>query len=638
MIPPNGCIRKSRSARAASRARTGIVLVLSGLVLAVVALAPLAMATAAEKPNFVWIISEDNSKHFLKLFDENGIETPHIEALAEEGITFERAFSNSPVCSVARTTLITGSYAPRLGTQYHRKVKPVTLPEGLRMFPHYLRQAGYYTTNNAKTDYNARPGEGIWDESSRQATWKKRPDPQTPFFHKQTYTQSHESSLHFRRDQMNPDVLPVPPEAVTLFPYHPDTPTFRYTHAYYLHRMQVIDNLVGELVAELERDGLLEDTFIFYFGDHGGVLPGSKGYITEAGVHIPLVVRVPKKWKHLVTLKPGSRTEGFVSFIDFGPTLLHLAGVPVPELMDGRPFLGADISPEQLAARDETFSYTDRFDEKYDFCRALRKGRYKYVRNYQSYYPPGLRNNYRYRMLAYQEWRDLYHAGKLNEIQSRFFEPRPVEALYDVEADPHEIQNLADDPQHQQVLSEMRSLLQAKLKGLPDLSFFPESELIEHAVDEPLAFGRRERERIARLIDVADLSLLPFETARPRIEAALDSEDPWQRYWGLIVCSCFGEQARELVPAAQARLEDAELLVRMRAAEFLGILDVADPRPTLYHVLNNTDSGVEALLTFNSVVYFNDRRPDPYPFDLDQLDMRVQLDLVDRRLSYLRGE
>jgi uncharacterized sulfatase len=339
-----------------------------------------------------------------------------------------------------------------------------------------------------------------------------------------------------------------------------------------------------------------------------------------------------------VDAKPGTRVGGFVSFIDFGATVLNLAGVPVPEHMDGRPFLGRSVSLEEVNRRDEAFGYADRFDEKYDLCRSLRKGRYKYLRNFQAFYPDALQNNYRYKMLAYEEWRQLFHAGKLNPIQRAFFEPKAVEALYDVETDPHEVHNLAGDPAHAEMLKKLRGRLRERLASLPDLSLYPESVLVEEAVEDPVAFGKAHARTIAELIDVADLSLLPFAEARPKLEASLASPDPWKRYWALIACSCFGQQARELVPEAKKRLEDPEKLVQMRAAEFLGILGAADPRPTFTKVLNETRSPVVALLTLNSVVYFHDRRPNPLPFDPTKLTSVPQNGEVKRRLAYLAGE
>jgi len=606
--------------------------------LSFVAIGVASLVRAAEQPNFVWLISEDNSKHYLKLFDEHGAETPRIEALARHGLVFENAFSNSPVCSVARTTLITSCYAPRIGTQYHRRSVTVPMPDGLRMFPAYLRVAGYYTTNKQKKDYNAVEGKGVWDESSNKASWRKRKDSQ-PFFHMQSFTTTHESSLHFSKDMMKNERTKTDPESVIVAPYHPDTSTFRYTYARYHDRIRQVDQQIGEVVDQLEQDGLLEDTFIFYFGDHGGVLPRGKGYAYESGLHVPLVVRIPDKWKHMVDAKAGSRVKGFVSFIDFGPTLLQLAGVNVPDAVDGRPFLGEEISMDDVNRRDEAFGYADRFDEKYDLVRTLRKGRYEYVRSYQPFNFDGLQNNYRYRMLAYTEWRDLYHAGKLDAVQSQFFERRNAEALYDLENDPYETKNLANDPEYREVSVEMRGRLAAKVKGLPDLSLFPESHLVETAFDDPAIFGQRHKEDIERLVDIADLSLLTFAEAHSKIEDALDRDDPWQRYWALIACSSHGKAAKPLTDKANTLANnDPNLLVRVRAAEFLGVIAEADPRPTIMSCLKRTTSHTEASLILNTLVLLRDGKAS-YKFNVSWSDMpNVKQDKrgeVQRRLDYL---
>ncbi|MBL7223634.1 MAG: sulfatase [Candidatus Brocadiae bacterium] len=594
-------------------------------------------AAKERRPNFLWILSEDNSKHYLRLLDPHGAPAPAIERLAKDGVVFARAFSNAPVCSVARTTLMSGTLAPRIGTQYHRKMKLANLPPGLRMWPFYLRQAGYYTSNNRKKDYNCVEGKGVWDESSGKASWRKRPSKDKPFFHMQSTGVSHEGRLHFGKDQIKRGGTHADPEKVFVAPYHPDTPTFRFTCARYHDCMAAVDQQVKQLVGQLEQDGLLDDTFVFYFGDHGGVLPRGKGYIYESGLHVPLVVRIPKNFQHLVTLKPGSRTNGFVSFVDFGPTLLHLAGLKIPKQMDGKAFLGDDISAEALAARDETFGYADRFDEKYDLCRSLRKGRFKYLRSYQAFYPDGLQNNYRYRMLAYEEWRTLFKAGKLNAAQRQFHERKPVEALYDIETDPHEVEDLSGDPKYAATLADLRGRLQARVKGLPDLSFYPESHLIDNALTDGAAFGQKHKAEIGRLVDVADLSLLPFDKARPGIDKALASRNRWERYWALIVCSCFGEKAKAMVPAAKERLKDEEPLVKVRAAEFLAIVGAADPRPTFYEVLNGSPSTAVALLTFNTVVYVNDCL-EGYPFDMKQLKVGKPRGEVGRRTGYLAGK
>ena len=594
-----------------------------------------AAAEAGDKPNFVWIVSEDNSKHYLKLFDPSGATAPNIQKLAAEGLVFDHAFSCSPVCSVARTTLATCVYAPRLGTQYHRKTQPASMPAGWRMFPAYLRDAGYYATNNSKKDYNAVEGNGVWDESSGKAGWRNRPSKDTPFFHMESHGASHESSLHFPESQMT-SATETDRTQVAIAPYHPDTPMFRYTYARYHDRMHRVDEIVGNTVAKLEEDGLLEDTFIFYFGDHGGVLPRSKGYIYESGLHVPLVVRVPEKWKHLVDAERGERVNGFVSFVDFGATVMHLAGAQVPKHIDGKPFLGTGIEMDEVNARDETFGYADRFDEKYEMCRSLRKGRYKYMRNYQGYYPDGLQNNYRYRMIAFSEWRQLYRDGKLNAVQSRFFEGKPAEMLFDVEADPHETTDLAGEAAHAETLLDLRKRLADRVAAMPDLSFFPESVMVAEALDDPIAFGRKHKAEIGRLIGVAELAVLPFDEAEAKLIAAIDSDDPWQRYWALTDCAVFGEKAKPLVDKAKAALNDQQPLVRLRAAEFLAIVGAADPRPTLLDILKTSDSYLVAAITLNSVAYLRDSKG--YEFSLARQDIKATGNSVSRRLEYLAGQ
>jgi arylsulfatase A-like enzyme len=590
----------------------------------------LALASAsAKRPNFVWLVSEDNSKHFLRLFDKQGVATPQIAKLAQAGVAFTHAFSNCPVCSAARSVLATGCYGSRIGTQFHRKHATVPLPDGLQPFQVYLQKGGYYTSNKKKTDYNFMTQGKVWDSAK---DWRGR-RPGQPFFHMQSFGTTHESSLHVS--------ITKEPSAegakATIPPIHPDTPLFRNTYARYYDRIRKMDQDIGKVVDALDQDGLLEDTFVFYFGDHGGVLPGSKGYVYETGLHVPLVVRIPENWKHLVDIRRGTRAQGFVSFVDFGPTVLHLAGIKVPKAMDGRAFMGPGISAGDLSQRDETFGLADRFDEKYDLVRSLRKGKFKYMRNYQPFNIDGLQNNYRYKMAAYAEWRELDQAGRLNPAQSQFFRARAPEALYDVEADPYETDNLAQDPAYAKTLSDLRQRLTAKVKGLPDLSLFPESYLAQEAFDNPVAFGQARQAEIGRLVDIADLSLVPFGQAESAIRAALTSENPWERYWGLIVCSTHGPTALSLAEQAKAMArKDPELLVRMRAAEFLGLISAADPRPVIREVLAQAEHPLVALLTLNAVVLLRDGKPG-YAFTISAKDVKAQHPNISRRLEYLAG-
>jgi arylsulfatase A-like enzyme len=589
------------------------------------------------KPNFVWIVSEDNSSHYMKLFDEGGIATPQIEAMAEKGIVFTRAFSNAPVCSVARSSLISSCYAPRTGTQFHRKLEPVPMPDGLQMFPVYLRRAGYYTTNNSKEDYNYLKSEGTWDESSTSAHWSHRA-PGQPFFHMESHPETHESRLHFGPELMDTYKPVTDPAEVRLFPQHPDTELFRFTAAYYMDRVLSVDTIVGRVIRQLEEEGLLEDTFVFYFSDHGGVLPGSKGYIYETGLHVPLVVRIPAHFRHLVGQERGSRSGCFVSFIDFGPTLLELAGVPLPSGIDGIPFLGTSHGDQYMEHQKSTFGYADRFDEKYDLVRSVRKGTMKYIRSFQPFNFDALQNNYRYQCMAYRQWRKMYNAGALDSVQSRFFETREPEALYDLEKDPFETKNLAGIPGYREELSEMRGLLSEWIREMPDLSFYPENILRREAFKNPTGFGQTHHDQIGELIDIADLSLLPFEEAMDGTDKALHSGESLKIYWGLIVCSSFGKDAEAYVEIARKLCTHEDLLVRTRAAEFLGLTGAADPVPVISGALIETSDPLEALLILNSLVLLMDGKGYHFPIREQDIAPVVRRDAeVGRRLDYIRA-
>lgn len=590
-----------------------------------------------DPPNIVWITSEDNSKHYMELFDEHGIETPNIESLSKQGVRFTRAFSNAPVCSAARSTLISGCYGPRIASHYHRKIQMVPMPEGVEMFPAYLKKNGYYTTNNHKEDYNIVKADNVWDESSKTASWRNREEGQ-PFFHVQNYLITHESQLFFTEEDMkSADTLSDRNECF-VFPNHPDTEVFRYTNARYRDKIATLDMQIGALLDKLKEDGLMENTFIFYYGDHGGVLPGSKAYLTETGLHVPLVVYIPPKYKNLVNVKPGSESDAFVSFVDFGATVLNLAGVDIPEGIDGKPFLGKNIMSSDLEARNTTYGYADRFDEKYDMVRSIRVDNLKYIRNYQVFNYDGLWNNYRYRQRGYMEWYELFKKGELNDVQAEFFETKAPEALYDLETDPYETNNLANDPAYKDMLLEMRGKMQSWVKELPDLSFYPEHYLVGNAFENPVAFGQSHKTQIQKYIDIADLAILDYEEAKPGLEAALNSDDSWERYWGLIVCSCFEKDAGEMLPIIEKLAKtDAELINRVRAAEYLGITKTGDPVEIISGAMYESTDPVEALLILNSAVMLQDGHGYIFSFNPEKMQDKVKEEVqVKRRLEYLK--
>ncbi|WP_343329123.1 sulfatase [Polaribacter staleyi] len=591
-------------------------------------------------PNIVWLVSEDNSMHYLKMFNKNGVKTPNIESLANQGLVYTHAFSNAAVCSAARSTIISGAYGPRLGAHYHRKVEKVTMPLGAKMFPAYLKEAGYYTSNNSKEDYNIIKTNDVWDDSSKKASWRNREDGQ-PFFHVYNSGITHEGAVHFNQKTFENKKTKTSLESFKVQPNHPNTKLFKYTNALYRDKMIKMDTRMGEVIHQLKEDGLYSSTFIFYYGDHGGVLPGSKGYLYETGLHVPMVVHVPEKYKHLVNNKLGEKVEGFVSFVDLAPTVLNLAGIEIPKEFDGKPFLGENVTAEEINKRNETFSYADRFDEKYDMVRAVRKGKYKYIRNYQPFNYDGLMNAYRYKQLAYKEWAALFKEGKLNAVQSQFFKSKKVEMLFDVEKDPFETNNLAENKDFQQVVLELRNNLNNRLLKMPDLSFYPEHFLIKNAFKNPVKFGQEHQEAISRYIKIANLSLSNFNDVKQKIEEALNSNDAWERYWAVIVCSSFGEEANEFtLKIKEIAKNDAEAINKVRALEYLGLFNKENTLGKIAQVLYKSDNVGEALLILNTMVLLTDNDfgySENYNFQLLSKKVTNNQD-VKNRIKYLANK
>ena len=593
-----------------------------------------------ERPNFVWFMTEDVSKHYLSLYNEGkcGAVTPNVERLADEGIVFNNAYSNAPVSSAARSTLITGCYAPRLGVSFHRKLEQVPMPEGLNMFPSYLRKVGYHTSNAAKTDYNCFMDKTAWDVvNGKMGEWRNRPDKSKPFFHVRTNAVTHEGKLQFKKTVLRETPTVNSPSDVFVHPYHPDTELFRYTYATFYDRIQDSDKELGELISMLETDGELDNTFIFYFGDNGGSLPGTKGYTTETGLQVPLVVYVPKKWRDKLPVKVGTRADGFVCFMDLGPTLLHLAGIQVPEQMDGTPFLGTDISLKKLNARDEVYGYGDRFDELYAFNRTLRKGNFKYSRNFQPYHSKSLYAFYRYKQAAFREWLSLYESGKLNAAQSRFFEPQGAEELYDLSVDPYETRNLVGDPAYSSKLKELRGILKTTMIKECDLGFFPECVWLEKGRQNPTAFGLANASSIRRYSDIADLEMFSFKQGEATLRKALKSSDPVERYWGATVCASFGEKAASLYPELKSLLKDSHSYVKSRAVVALAKVKQVEPVALMKEALLAAKTGAESLLILNDVTYLQDTGLG-YHFTLEPADVPQKCSGVDWRLKYLKSK
>jgi len=419
----------------------------------------------ADRPNILWITSEDNSP-FLGCYGDKLARTPNMDAMARQGIVFEHAYASAPICAPNRSTLITGCYACSLGTQPMRSGNAI--PDAVRAYSEYLREAGYYCTNNSKTDYNTRIPKSAWDECSNKAHYKNRKAGQ-PFFAIFNLTVSHESSTH-----RTPASTVTDPDKIVLPPHHVDTPVMRRQWALYYDAVEKLDAQVGQRLRELEEAGLADDTIVFYYSDHGGVMPWSKRFLHERGTHIPLIVRFPKKYQHLAPSAPGTRSDRLVSFVDLSPTLLSLAGVSVPANMQGEAFMG----PQAKAPRQYVYFFRDRADERPDAFRAVRDQRYRYIRNFLNDRPLLQPNKYKERQ--YPVWnllKELNAQGKLKPEQAALCAPsRAAEELYDLQADPHETKNLASDPAHADTLKRMRKALEEWIEQTNDQGRALESE------------------------------------------------------------------------------------------------------------------------------------------------------------------
>ena len=513
----------------------------------------LAADTPAARPNILWVVTEDNAATFVGAYGDPLAKTPVFDRLAKEGIVFERAYSTSAVCAPTRASIITGMYAPSLGTQHMRSNVP--MPPWLRYFPAYLRDAGYFTSNHTKTDYNAAVLPGTWDLNNAQAHWRKR-KPGQPFFSVFNFNASHESSLHKRMP------LKTDPAKVRVPAYLPDTPEVRADIAQYYDRVSEADRLVGEVVAELEADQLADDTIIFYYSDHGGVLPRSKRFLYEVGTHPSLMVRFPPKFQQLAPSAPGTRSTELVNWVDLAPTVLSLAGVKAPDYFQGRAFAG----PARSNPPAYTFNFRDRMDERIDFCRAVTDGRWRYIRNYRPELPTMQYVTYLWNMSSTKEWDRLRREGKLNAIQASFFEPKPVEQLFDCAADPDNVRNLATDRAHRATLEKMRAANRAHLLRIHDTGFMPESILRElSGKRSPSEVGHDEAlYPLARIIDTVDRLQLPASPSGADINAALRDPLPVIRFWGALAA----RRAPEAVDLAPV-LKDRSPAVRLAAASVL---------------------------------------------------------------------
>lgn len=513
------------------------------------------------RPNILWLTAEDIGPQ-LSCYGDSTAATPNLDQLAKRGMVYDLAWSNYPVCAPARTTIVTGMYAASNGAGNMRS--SAQLPASITMFPEILRAAGYTCYNNSKEDYNHPKTGKVWDDSSRRAHYRNR-RPGKPFFSVFNNTQTHESRIRTR-----PHEAIVSPAQVKLPPYWPDLPEVRQDWAQYYDNLQKLDRWIGNKLKELGASGEAENTIVIFFGDHGSGMPRHKRYAGDSGMRVPLIVYFPEPLRHLAPdgYRPGGRSNRPVGFVDLAPSMLSLAEIAPPKYMQGHAFMGK----YQRKAPEYVHGYRARMDERIDLSRSMRDDRFLYIRNFMRFVPPGQVINYQMKTPTTAQWKRLHSQAKLNNVQSRFWEAHPAEELYDLQTDPHAVENLAGNQRYRRELLRFRAAMRQQTISIRDAGYIPESELhrlpdkstIHEFCADPARFP------IGEIYDLACAASSGRESDVPALLAGANANNSILRYWAVMG---FLNRNRQTVvnhlPMLQRLLDDSCFAVSIVAAETL---------------------------------------------------------------------
>lgn len=554
---------------------------------------------AQQLPNIIWITSEDNSP-MLGCYGDKFATTPNLDRLASKGFRYTHAYANAPVCAPARNTIITGVYANSAGNQYMRSTNRKS--DQVEFFPTLLKEAGYYCTNNSKEDYNINLSQikDVWNESGTKAHYKNRKTGQ-PFFAVFNSTISHESSIHTLKPESE---LRHDPKKVILPPYHPDTPAMRRDWAQYYDKVEDMDTWVGKMLDELEESGEAEDTIVFYYGDHGGVLGRSKRFVYETGTRVPFIIYIPEKYKNLwPNAQEGTTVDRLISFVDLAPTLLSIIKRPIPAYLQGVLFLGITKSADPKYV----FMFKDRMDERYDMSRSVRDSKFRYIRNYTPFRPHGQHIEYLWKAASMRSWEEEFKAGRLNKTQAAFWKSKPTEELFDTENDPWEINNLASKPEYQSVLLRMRKANQDWMLCIKDTGFIPEADLMDRTKGTTsYDYMRSGKFKLEPIINAAELATTPNVKNIPKLINLLQNSDAAIRYWGATGLLILGDKAKPAIAALKVAAMDNSSNVATAASEALYNLGEKElARKSLVTVLDSPNSfaRTHAITTLD---YLND--------------------------------
>ncbi len=525
-----------------------------------------------ERPNILWISLEDITP-MMGCYGDNYARTPVFDKLAADGVCYTKAHSIAPVCSVSRCNIITGMYPTSLGTHHHRSHigQP---PVFVKMLPNLMREAGYYTSNNAKKDYNI--GGDRWHDSSRNAHWRNRLDKGQPFFAVFNFGACHSSITKISEDvivrqrlnRLQPEDFHDPSEA-PIPPYHPDVAEFRQAWSRYYDAVTQVDYQAGELIAQLKEDGLWENTIVFVWADHGVGMPRGKHTAWEQGTHVPLIVRFPKQYQHLAPANPGSAIDGLVTLMDLGPSTLALAGLETPDWMHGRPLL-CKTGEGEIKYHNYIIGMRDRLDSRYEMVRTVRDQRFRYQRNFYPHLPFKPHEDFEFNAPVLRKWVELARQGKLTGPQAMLNQRfKPIEELYDSENDPHMINNIIDDPQYADVVKRMRKQLRDWMLETRDLGILEETETLLRAAshDSHWDLGQ-SMHNYERILDTADLQI-QGKAATGELLRRTKDPDSAVRFWAVLGLVAMQSDDTSVIAALQAATKDESISVRITAADGL---------------------------------------------------------------------
>jgi len=522
-----------------------------------------------DKPNIVWICAEDITT-MLGCYGDPNAHTPNLDAFAEKSVKFTNAYATAPVCAPSRSCIVTGEYATSLGTQHLRS--DVRIPGSVIPFPKLMRDAGYYCTNYDKQDYNF-TDTTIWNESSKNAHWRNRGEDQ-PFFAVFNIGITHQSGI-FGDDEVYAEriskyaskIKKVHPTSLQIPPYFPESETIRKLWARYYTNLQIMDMQFAERLKELENESLLENTIVFYFSDHGTGMPRAKRALYDSGLRIPLLVYIPEKYQDKFNMKPGTENDRMLSFLNFAPTVLNLAGVEIPENMKGQPFVTEVSYPE----KNYVFGTSDRVDEAYEMARTIRTEKYRYVRNFLSYTPLIQPNFYSDKSEIMQELNKFRNSTDLTSAQQILFAAkRESEELYDTENDPHEVNNLAGNPEYRDVLTDLRERMKDEMLESFDTGLMPEPEMLRLAKGSTPYEITRDKDiyPMEEILKTCDLATNKDVSSTEIIEK-LQHNNGFVRFWAVVAIQCLEKYESEILIELEKLQKDDFKTVQIEAAKTL---------------------------------------------------------------------